>query len=51
VTAARRNARRLNIGWVLLWYKNPALVQYLSQTGFQFVYRIDGVSVYQPAHR
>jgi hypothetical protein len=51
VAAGRRNARRLNIGWVLLWYKNPALVQYLSQTGFRFDYRADGVSVYRPAGR
>ncbi len=51
MAASRRNAQRLNIGWVLLWYKNPALVQYLSQTGFRFVYRIDGVSVYRPAGR
>jgi 4-amino-4-deoxy-L-arabinose transferase-like glycosyltransferase len=51
IAASHRSARRLDIGWVLLWYKNPALVQYLSQTGFSFVYRIDGVSVYQPANR
>lgn len=51
IAAGRRSARRLDIGWVLLWYKNPALVQYLSQTGFRFVYRMDGVSVYQPANR
>ena len=49
VAAGRRNAQRLNIGWVLLWYKNPALVQYLSQTGFRFDYQADGVSVYRPA--
>ena len=51
VAAGRRNAQRLNIGWVLLWYKNPALLQYLSQTGFRFDYRADGVSVYRPAGR
>ena len=51
VAAGRRNAQRLNIGWVLLWYSNPALVQYLSQTGFRFDYRADGVSVYRPAGR
>ena len=44
----RRNAQRLHIGWVLLWYSNPAIVQYLSQTGFRFDYRADGVSVYRP---
>jgi hypothetical protein len=51
IAASQRSARRLDIGWVLLWYKNPALVQYLSQTGFKFAYRIDGVSVYQPVSR
>jgi hypothetical protein len=51
ITASQRSARRLDIGWVLLWYKNPALVQYLSQTGFRFDYRADGVSVYRPAGR
>ena len=49
VAAGRRNAQRLNIGWVLLWYSNPAVVQYLGQTGFRFDYRADGVSVYRPA--
>ncbi|HTT51437.1 MAG TPA: hypothetical protein VMH35_08560 [Streptosporangiaceae bacterium] len=49
VAAGHRNARRLHIGWVLLWYSNPAIVQYLSQTGFRFDYRADGVSVYRPA--
>jgi len=51
VAAGRRNAQRLNIGWVLLWYSNPAVVQYLGQTGFRFDYRADGVSVYRPAGR
>ncbi len=51
IAASHRNARRLDIGWVLLWYKNPALVQYLGQTGFRFFYRIDGVSVWRPANR
>jgi hypothetical protein len=51
VAAGARNARRLNIGWVLLWYKNPALLQYLGQTGFRFDYNADGVSVYRPAGR
>jgi hypothetical protein len=48
VAAGRRNAQRLDIGWVLLWYANPALVQYLGQTGFRLDYRADGVSVYRP---
>ena len=49
VAAGRRDARTLHIGWVVVWYSNPAIVQYLHQTGFRFAYRADGVSVYRPA--
>jgi hypothetical protein len=49
VAAGRRDARRLHIGWVVVWYSNPAIVQYLHQTGFRFAYRADDVSVYRPA--
>jgi len=51
VAAARRDAARLNIGWVLTWHSNLAIVGYLRQTGFRFSYRADGVSVYRPARR
>jgi hypothetical protein len=51
LAAARRDAARLHIGWVLAWYSNPAVVSYLTQTGFRFSYRADGVSVYRPAPR
>jgi hypothetical protein len=46
-TAARVDARRMNIGWVLLWQPNRHLVYLLKHTGFQFDYRADGVSVYR----
>jgi hypothetical protein len=49
VAAGRRDARTLHIGWVVVWYSNPAIVQYLHQTGFRFAYRADRVSVYRPA--
>jgi hypothetical protein len=49
VAAGRRDARTLHIGWVVVWYSNPAIVQYLHQTGFRFAYRTGGVSVYRPA--
>jgi hypothetical protein len=49
IAAGRRDARRLDIGWVVVWYSNPAIVQYLHQTGFRFAYRADDVSVYRPA--
>jgi hypothetical protein len=48
VAAGRRDARTMHIGWVVVWYSNPAIVQYLHQTGFRFAYRADGVSVYRP---
>jgi hypothetical protein len=45
---ARRNARQLHIGWVVVWVKNPVVVRYLDATGFRFDYRADGASVYRP---
>jgi hypothetical protein len=56
VAAAKLDAERINVGWVLVWPHrrhqapglNPAkLVTFLSGTGFMFRYRADGVSVYQ----
>ena len=49
VAAGRRDARTLHIGWVVAWYSNPAIVQYLHQTGFRFAYQAGSVSVYRPA--
>ena len=49
VAAGRRDARTMPIGWIVVWYSNPAIVQYLHETGFRFAYRADGVSVYRPA--
>jgi hypothetical protein len=45
---ARRNARQLDVGWVVVWVKNPLVVRYLDATGFRFDYRADGASVYRP---
>ena len=48
--AARRDARRMDIGWVLAWDRlRPAVSRYLTATGFRFSYRADGVSVYRPS--
>jgi hypothetical protein len=48
--AARQDASGLDIGWVLAWYRlRPAVRRYLTETGFRFSYRADGVSVYRPA--
>jgi hypothetical protein len=48
VAAARADARRMGVGWVLLWQPDPTVTRYLSETGFTFDYRADGVSVYRP---
>ena len=54
VRAARRSARLMRIGWVLVWVHSPAirrflpgLWRFLPGTGFCFDYRADGVSVYR----
>jgi Dolichyl-phosphate-mannose-protein mannosyltransferase len=49
LAAARRDVRRVDIGWVLVWdHTSPAVIQYLTGTGFVFAYRADQVSVYRP---
>jgi hypothetical protein len=52
--AARRSARLMHIGWVLVWVHSPGirrflpgLWRFLPGTGFRFDYRADGVSVYR----
>ncbi len=47
--AAARNARQMDIGWVLLWTATPRLRHYLLATGFRFDYQASGVAVYRPA--
>ena len=49
LAAARMNAQRLHIGWVLVWNQDPAVQSYLAWTGFRFDYKADGVLVYRPA--
>ena len=49
LSAARLNARRLHIGWVLVWSQSPAVSSYLARTGFRLDYQADGVLVYRPA--
>jgi hypothetical protein len=46
---AQADARRMGIGWALVWRHRPVAVRYLTATGFRFDYRADGVSVYRPA--
>jgi hypothetical protein len=49
LAAARKDARRMDIGWVLVWSNNPLTIRYLTATGFRFDYRADGAAVYRPA--
>jgi hypothetical protein len=53
---ARRSARLMHVGWVLVWMHSaasrlflPELRRFLPATGFSFAYRADGVSVYRRA--
>ena len=49
VAAARADARKLGVGWVLVWTtQNPVIKPFLDATGFRFSYQADGVSVYRP---
>ena len=45
---AALNARRIHVGWVLLWTQDRHVVYFLRATGFRFAYRADGVCVYRP---
>ena len=49
LAAARVNARRLDIGWVLVWHQRPDISRYLARTGFRLDYLADGARVYRPA--
>jgi hypothetical protein len=49
IAAARQNARRINIGWVIVWHQTPDIRSYLARTGFRFAYRADGALIYRPA--
>jgi hypothetical protein len=52
LAAARLDARRLGIGWVLMWRWGGRIlptIRYLHETGFRFGYKADGVKVYRPS--
>ncbi len=48
IAAARQIARRINIGWVIVWQQTPDIRSYLARTGFRFVHRADGALIYRP---
>jgi hypothetical protein len=45
---AARDARQMNVGWVIVWPSNVArtIAHYLELTGFKLAYRVRGVTVY-----
>jgi len=48
LAAARRDLRRLDIGWALVWPPAGAVVErYLTATGFRLSYTADGVTVFR----
>jgi hypothetical protein len=47
-TAAAASARRMNVGWVLVWQQTRPVLRVLRLTGFRFAYQADGVRVYRP---
>ena len=47
--AAKLSAQQMNIGWVLVWRREPHLLRLLRLSGFRQAYQSDGVLVYRPA--
>jgi hypothetical protein len=51
LNAARLDARRINVGWAIVWSPTAVVLHYLQAVGFRFGYRADGASVYRlPPH-
>jgi hypothetical protein len=46
---AARDARKMNIGWVIVWptHVPHTIAHYLKATGFKLAYRVRGVKVYR----
>jgi len=51
LAAARAEARRMDVGWVIVWKQSPDVLTYLANTGFHFAYAAHGAWVYRPAAR
>jgi hypothetical protein len=47
LAAERADARRMDVGWAIVWSPTPAILDYLRATGFRFDYRADGATVYR----
>ena len=48
IAAARADARRMDVGWVIVWHSSPGVLRYLARTGFRLDYRSGRVLVYRP---
>ena len=55
VAAARRDLHRLNVGWVVVWRRNPnvqaSVLPFLKRVGLRYDYRVGSVLVYRPRQR
>ncbi len=47
LAAVRLDARRMDIGWAIVWSPTPVILHYLTAVGFRFDYRADGAAVYR----
>jgi hypothetical protein len=47
LAAARQAARRVDVGWVVVWQQSPDIRRYLQRTGFRLDYSADGAQVYR----
>jgi hypothetical protein len=47
--AARLDARRMHVGWAIVWSHTPVILRYLRAAGFRFDYAADGAQVYRLA--
>jgi hypothetical protein len=51
LAAARQDARRLNIGWIVVWKRNNSvqdfILPFIRDTGFKYAYRDHNVLVYR----
>jgi hypothetical protein len=47
--AAGLDARRMHVGWAIVWSPTPAILDYLQAVGLRFDYRAYGALVYRMA--
>jgi hypothetical protein len=51
LAGARDDARRMSVGWVVVWQADPLVIHYLTSTGFHRAYQADGAVVYRGPSR